>query len=346
MEIHLRQRDWQNHGHGTDPNYNGVVLHAALEVDPKPTNLQSGQPVPVISLQALLNEQEPIGPPPRSSLWAVLLDQGYTPPKTREEMGELLDQAGDARFRHKSSRFQLFLAEQPPDQALYEGLAEALGYRHNQQAFLKLAARAPYSKLEGAAQGVPMEGWAVAIESWLVKLSGLSPPPAAADTALPRVGFGQRLSPSDWHCFRVRPSNHPRRRIAGLAGLLARFLGTGLVASLQQVAGAGSPKELTAALTVYGCPGQPAAVVGQDRARDLAVNVVLPFCHGLAAGRGDEHSGSAYLGLYRRFGRLQDNELTREMADELMEPAWRQVSNTARRQQGLLHLHRLLTGSS
>ena len=127
VEIHLRQRDWQNHGHGTDPNYNGVVLHAALEVDPKPTNLQSGQPVPVISLQALLNEQEPIGPPPRSSLWAVLLDQGYTPPKTREEMGELLDQAGDARFRHKSSRFQLFLAEQPPDQALYEGLAEALG---------------------------------------------------------------------------------------------------------------------------------------------------------------------------------------------------------------------------
>lgn len=350
VEIHLRQRDWQNHGHGTDPNYNGVVLHAALEVDPKPTNLQSGRPVPVISLQALLDENEPSGPPPRSSLWAILLSRGYAPPESLEEMGELLDRAGDARFLHKSGRFQLFLAEQPPDQVLYEGLAEALGYRHNQQAFLKLAARAPYSKLERAAGGMPQEGWAAAIESWLIQLSGLSPTAAAAGTALPRVGFGPPLSPPDWHCFRVRPSNHPRRRIAGLAGLLARFLGPGLVAGLEQIADAGSsaggPKELTAALTVYGRPGQSTAVVGQDRARDLAVNVVLPFCHGLAAGRGDENSGSAYLELYRRFGRLQDNELTREMADELMKPAWRRVSHTARRQQGLLHLHRLLTGSS
>ncbi len=233
---------------------------------------------------------------------------------------------------------------------LYEGLAEALGYRHNQQAFLKLAARAPYSKLERAAEGVPQDGRAAAIESWLIRMSGLASTPAAAGAALPRAGFGPRLSPSDWHCFRVRPSNHPRRRIAGLAGLVARFLGPGLVAGLEQAAGAGSSpgssKELTEALTVFGNPQQSTAVIGQDRARDLAVNVVLPFAHGLAAGRGGQDAGSAYLGLYRRFGKLQDNELTREMAEELMEPAWRRILNTARRQQGLLHLHRLLTGSS
>ena len=160
VEIHLRQRDWHNHGHGTDPNYNGVVLHAALEVDPEPTNLQSGRPVPVISLQALLDEptdeptdeKESSGPAQLSGLWGILRSRGYAPPETLEEMGELLDRAGDARFLHKSRRFQLFLAEQPPDQVLYEGLAEALGYRHNQQAFLKLAARAPYAKLQRAAE--------------------------------------------------------------------------------------------------------------------------------------------------------------------------------------------------
>jgi len=45
VEIHRRQRDWDSHGHGADPNYNGVVLHVALEVDGGDTRLQSGQQV-------------------------------------------------------------------------------------------------------------------------------------------------------------------------------------------------------------------------------------------------------------------------------------------------------------
>ena len=30
VELHVRQKDWHSHGHSQDPNYNGVVLHAAL----------------------------------------------------------------------------------------------------------------------------------------------------------------------------------------------------------------------------------------------------------------------------------------------------------------------------
>jgi hypothetical protein len=55
VEIHRRQRDWDSHGHGADPNYNGVVLHVALEVDGGDTRLQSGRQVPVISLASLLD---------------------------------------------------------------------------------------------------------------------------------------------------------------------------------------------------------------------------------------------------------------------------------------------------
>ena len=59
VEIHLRQRDWYSHGHGKDPNYNGVVLHAALEVDSSVTSLQSGQQAPVVCLAALLEGEDP-----------------------------------------------------------------------------------------------------------------------------------------------------------------------------------------------------------------------------------------------------------------------------------------------
>jgi|TARA_B110001454_G_C12455230_1_gene323765 hypothetical protein len=42
VELHIRQKDWDSHGHGGDPNYNGVVFHGALEVHSEETRLQSG----------------------------------------------------------------------------------------------------------------------------------------------------------------------------------------------------------------------------------------------------------------------------------------------------------------
>ena len=58
VEIHVGQRDWKSHGHGDDPRYTGVVLHAALDVQSSSTPLQSGQNAPVISLAALMGDDE------------------------------------------------------------------------------------------------------------------------------------------------------------------------------------------------------------------------------------------------------------------------------------------------
>ena len=342
VEIHIRQRDWASHGHADDRNYNGVVLHAALEVESSATVLQNGQQAPVVSLASLLDSLEPVDTGSNAGLWAVLDRRGYHQPATPAEMGALLDRAGDQRFLARSAAFQKFLLEQEPDQTLYEGLMEGLGYRFNQQPFLKLAQRAPYAVLVQAAATVPGEQRVKVLESWLVLLSGFPPLTQGAYTLPSRLGPG--LKAGEWHCFRVRPPNHPRRRIAGAAALLDRFLEDGLLPSLWRAAASDSPKELTSTLTVGASPRRREALIGQSRARDLAVNVVLPFLHGLSAMQHGPEAEEFYLALYHRFGKLQENELSREMADQLMEPAWNGVVTKARRQQGLLHLHSLLAG--
>jgi hypothetical protein len=347
VEIHPRQRDWEAHGHGQDPNYNGVVLHAALQVDSPLTSLQSGGRAQVVGLGPLLEVEDPAAGPPAYPLWGMLGRLGYPRPGSAEELASLLDRAGDDRFLDKSACFGRFLGEQGPEQTLYEGLMEALGYRHNQAPFLKLAARAPYLSVLQAGGRLPLEARAGAIESWLLRLSGLSSPDGyrGPDTPLPRSGFGPSLSSREWHCFRVRPANHPRRRIGGAARLVVRYLDGGLVEGLRQAANAGTMRELISALTVLGPPGRETAWIGAGRARDLAVNVVLPFLHALDRRWGGPGSGREHLALYRRFGKLQENELTREMAEHLVEPRHgRGVVDTARRQQGLLHLHSLLCG--
>ena len=230
VEIHVRQRDWQGHGHGGDPRYNGVILHAALELDASSTRLQSGQWVPVVSLAPLLSSPELEDPPaslPSADIWAVLRGRGFPPPETAQEMGGLLDRAGDDRFHSKSAWFGSLLREQDQEQTLYEGILEGLGYHQNRQPFLKLAGRAPYARLAQAALDLEPERRAQAFQDWLTFRSGLVPHQETPLPPLPKAGLGPAMSAGEWHCFRIRPSNHPLRRIAGAARLLDRFLEPG-----------------------------------------------------------------------------------------------------------------------
>ena len=104
VELHLRQRDWDSHGHGGDPNYNGVVVHGALEVFSTETRLQSGAVAPVMDLRSLLTDvpESGPGPGPALDLWRVLSRNGFYRPETLEEAGMTLEKAGDQRFLAKS----------------------------------------------------------------------------------------------------------------------------------------------------------------------------------------------------------------------------------------------------
>ncbi len=341
VEIHRRQGDWDVHGHGDDPNYNGVALHAALEVDSPETALHSGTAAPVVSLSSLLNgandveSASPDDTQVASDLWELLVARGYPRPESAAETGELLDRAGDERFRRKAALLGRFTAEQGPEQTLYEALLEGLGYRHNQQPFVKLAQAAPFAALRRAALPVLAEQRPMVLRHWLLAVSGLADTTPAAPPRLPR-GLGPVMERKEWHLFRVRPANHPTARIEGAAELMARFLERGLLAGMADECRL--PSHLSASLTVEGRDGSTAPI-GAGRARDLAVNAVLPLLHSMDAG-----AESPYLALYQRFPKLQGNEVVREMAEQLLPEAWRTEVNSARRQQGLLHLAALLRG--
>ena len=341
VELHIRQRDWKSHGHGGDPNYNGVVIHGALQVDSGETRLHSGVQAPVVDLSALL--EEPLNEPPGKQeqlldLWELLARKGFPRPGSRDEAAATLDRAGDQRFQLKSAWLTDCIRAQGPYQALYQTLMEGLGYSSNRRPFVELASRAPYQAIAKLAVQIAAEDRVEAICSWLTACSGL------ADADLPRPrGVGSAMNPAEWRLFRVRPAKHPRRRIMGAAVLLDRFLEPGLAAGLATVAFGLNPAKLTAALVASGVEG--AALVGPARGKDLAVNAVLPFMHGWSefGSQGPEPDGA--LALFRRFPRLAGNQLTREMTDQLLPAAWRETVTNARRQQGLLHLSALLRGA-
>jgi len=318
VEIHRRERDWREHHHHLDPNYDGVVLHATLETGgAAETLLSSGRRSPVLSLEPLLDEEACEGP--GTDPWSLLAHYGYRRPRTAGEMARLLDRAGDERFLWKARALGQRLRRDGPCQALYGAMMEALGYSRNRQAFRELARRVPYRRLRALAMSQARGEYRLLISHVLLEAcEGL-----------------------EWDSFRVRPSNHPRRRVLGAARLLARHLEEGLEEALAARVRTGSWRTLLEGLMVRDEDGD--ALIGPGRGGDMAVNVVLPFLHARGHEGRDPSLRDTSFQVYREAPRLQENGLTHEMRRLLLPPERANPAGNARRQQGLLHLYRLFT---
>ena len=348
VEVHLKQQDWRAHGHHADPNYNGVALHVALNVGGAPSRTDGGATPPVVDLETLLsggqaedvNEAET-----RRILWALLARRGYRQPDSAQQMTALLNRAGDERFLSRSRQLQMLASRQSPEQTLWETICEALGYRNNQHPFLALATAAPVDILAASARRLPVSEREPAIAAWLMRLAGFEDKAGSApDWPLPS-GLGPGLDARQWRMFRVRPSNHPRRRILGAAALLARHAESGLADGMIE-ATTGNSRALERSLAVRGRSANESALIGAARARDIAVNAILPFLHGAFLTAEDAPGAATTLELYRNSGPLADNEITRALSRTLQQPGWGRLADNARRQQGLIHLQRILAGSN
>jgi hypothetical protein len=152
--------------------------------------------------------------------------------------------------------------------------------------------------------------------------------------SLPGTGA---MAAGSWNMFRVRPANHPARRVIGAADLVDRYVESGLVRGLEEEMRGGEARRLVQALAVR-------PFIGRDRASDLAVNVVLPLMHALAGIRRDAALAGICLDLYRAFPRPADNEVTREMKRLLSSNGAGVEITGARRHQGLMHLYKVVAG--
>ncbi len=148
-----------------------------------------------------------------------------------------------------------------------------------------------------------------------------------------------RMDPTAWCVAGVRPANHPRRRIAGAARMLSRYVDSGFLPTLDPLVAREKLGDLCHAFAVAG-DGQ-GTLIGQGRAADIVVNVALPLLHAQAVAEGKRAVAASCLRVAEAAPRLEDNELTREMVALLSLPA-RRIAVGALRQQGLIHLYRRL----
>ena len=333
VEIHVRARDWMTHGHHQDPNYNRVILHVVWDADSLWTERQDGEHVATASLKGCLALQSG-----GTAEQASLLHPGDCRDRARAlgpgEVGRILDEAGDARLAAKSARFEGDMAVQPPEEVLYRGLMRALGYSRNREPFLELAGLLPWLAIESLASPLPEEDRPGAIASWLLGVAGL-----LEDAPGPFWEFWQRsplrreMDGSRWRLSGVRPANHPARRMEGAGEMLARFTREGLVEGFERaMLLAGHHRDPGLIIELASAP----LAIGWERAREMTVNVVLPFFH--AFGDKNEALRRAASQLFALAPAGPGNRKVKNMALQLGNGETFPVPLSARREQGLIHL--------
>jgi hypothetical protein len=363
VEVHRTTADWQRHGHHRDPAYEDVILHVVWSdsgTQPRPsiphlelrTSLDGAWRDLFAELQMhLYPEAKRIAPGRCALQWA----DTETPRVVR-----LLNIAGLARFEDKALRLQRRATTVGDEQALYEEFFGALGYKANRDAFRALARQVPIAELQAVTEPE-------AREALLFGVAGLLPDPSMV-TVLPLWQdklralwdrwwrFDRELIPLGWTRSGLRPANSPERRLA--AGIL--FMETcgwrPLAFLSRRAAVAGHGKELLRsfhdALAVqslwegavrFDTPlSRPARLLGEARARDIIVNVLLPALHALGLREGRDNLSALAREAYLATPKLQDNRLLKEAVHRFFMPPSRakECLRQAAAQQGLLEIYR------
>ncbi|HEX2750257.1 MAG TPA: DUF2851 family protein [Verrucomicrobiales bacterium] len=294
IELDPALRDWEAHGHAANPAYDDTILHLFLNPRGEAaffTRTAQNREVPQVHLDiARCSPGTAETSAPAHPGRCVQSLTSLPVPRVLE----IMEDAARYRLELKGQRWQRIAGIHGLDQALFQGIAEALGYSRNKLPMSVLAQRLPLRFLQkrpGDAEALlfgvagfldgkeaehgdaPTRAWLRGLwESWW-KYRAVFPP-------------GRPSQPIRWTLTGTRPVNHPQRRIAALGQMAFRWKE---IRRLIDPA-AFHAKTFTALLeglthpywsTHYTLSAKPSpsplALLGAQRIRDILANLVYPL---------------------------------------------------------------------
>jgi len=362
IEVDVLTQNWQAHQHDRNPAFANVILHVVWTAGPA-----ASAPAPALALHEFLDmplhEMQFWAASGAAERWPESLRGACSAPLAQllpEQRDDLLRQAALVRFERKAGELENRARQAGWEQALWEGLFRALGYKQNVWAMQRVAEVLP-SLREGTDS---LLAW----QARLLGVSGFLPgePPAAASgpsgyvRALwdhwwrERDQFRGVLLPKKlWRMHGLRPANQPQRRLAMAAHwLAARDFPARLEAWFTAGTASGPlPASLLACLQPpvddfwswhwsFSSPRlpKPQPLLGESRATDLAINVILPWFWARArAGKNDRLARTAEE-RYLLWPEAQDNALLRLGRRRLLGGPSSARLKSAVSQQGLLQI--------
>jgi hypothetical protein len=278
IEIDREDMDWERHGHATNPAFDNVVLHLFFRSSKRRlfTRTSRHQLIP----QVLLSFEREGG---------AGRARPASPPVDPAALEEVLEAA--VRYRLAVKRERWFRAEalHGPTEALFQAVAMALGYKNNKVPFLLVAQRVRWERARAKDGEALLFGIAGFLGAEQFDSAGAQSRDYARGLWNSWWTVRERdhrlmIPKGSWNFSASRPSNHPHRRLGGLAAIATNFdrleagiRGKSFRTFLDFFDGLTHPFwDGHASLT--GTPLQkPCALVGRDRAIEMTANLFAPL---------------------------------------------------------------------
>jgi len=332
VELHLAQESWYHHGHHNDPNYNNVVLHVGFWPALKENSIctSEGKAIECVYLQPSLTISE--------SRILKLIDLDLYPYIHFSGSGscantlfhELPTEKAKTLFRSASlwrldeKWERLKTAMNPSTHYLCGGIAMVLGYKHNANAFLEvflaLDKQKPKNEITAFAYALGRCGF---FNAYFQNKWGCSSDYQQLFNEFQATySNSEECLPLTLKLDKIRPANHPVRRLAVIAKLVCDprlgSLEDDLIAlwGSQWVNGQSpnwkkTKKALLELIPHYEDPywnshytfeetnsSKGVALLGIDLKQEILVNVFLPFLYHHIEKKGAEQEKSAFADFY------------------------------------------------
>ena len=229
IEIDLLDRNWELHGHATNPAFDDVTLHIFLERSGVEffarTSTHRNVPQIQLDLAALRDVATGIMPLAHAGRCVAPLRN-----LEAERVTNVLEEAAKFRLRQKANRLRQRIEGHGRDETLFQAVAEALGYKQNRLPFTLLSQRLPLAFLRSRREDA---------EALLFGVAGfLDAPDLDAQRKSTRgylrslwdrwwkyrEQFSRLVLPAKlWKTSGARPLNHPHRRLGALATVVAEW---------------------------------------------------------------------------------------------------------------------------
>lgn len=361
VEVDLDSSGWHGHGHDRNRNFSNVKLHVvwygAAKTSLPTLALKSFIDSPVAELALWLASDVAKEYPPQ------LLGQCARPLRdlTPVQVEQLLNEAALVRLQRKAHDLQARARHAGWEQALWEGMLRALGYKQNVW---------PMQRIGELRPRVNSKTSLLETQARFLGVSGLLPneltrQQRSADTYLrtiwdfwwrERDSFADCTLPKTlWRLHGLRPANHPQRRLALAAHwstdtrLFKRienwFSSTqpdsALEETLLKALQPESDEFWSRHWTLRSAPmPRPQPLLGGTRLTDLAINVVVPWLWVRARDGSNAKLQAEAERRYFAWPAAEDNAVLRLARDRLLGGRKETRLSTAAMQQGLLQIVR------
>ncbi len=346
IEFDLADRNWEAHGHATNPAFENTLLHIFVNTSERTFFTRTKSHRNVLQLRV-----DPAALPDAFSSNVPLARPGrcQAPLKNlpRERVNNIIEAASRFRMQRKAARLRVMIETHGSDEAIFQEIAAALGYKQNKLPFALVAQRVSLATLrensgEAEAMLFGVAGFLEITDLAAFKKETRTYLRQLWDQWWPHRDAMQRLVlPRDvWRLGGARPMNHPQRRLGALAAMVCDWP--------RWMHSLGKPEPAKAARDFLRAIAHPywnhhytlssaaapkeMALVGDSRIAEILANVIFPFL----AIRGDDIWKDYEKLAAKLSNRRLETAVTRLFGDDARR---HEFVRTVAHQQGLLQIY-------